>query len=389
MIEETVHIHDKYQCEIKLEYRLDSTKPSTVYDIEAYLFFPYSLGITRHTYSKSDFYNDIRAYIRLKTPTMLLNDIVNGEHSPLQKLHVRIEQLLVHVDRSTIAKYEYQIKMFCCMCKSAIRDYVSFITTRATAGDCTDGLTKYLEHIQNVTQHFRALRSHLNVPTIESDIFSMYLFGDEYLSILIESYTYELIEQIKGMELPEKDAYIVELLALIAHELEYRKRNAYPSIPAADSTNEEFIFRAGMLKKYIGNILFLNTRLRREGGILEQLVFAFAAGVAMIFAVATTFWAQSMYASVSLPVFAILVVSYMFKDRLKEFIRGYLGNKLRYWLFDHKMNIYASPQEKLGWCKESVAFIKERKIPQQIMKLRNRDHLIEIENGGLAEKTVA
>ena len=145
MIEETIHIHDKYQCEIKLGYRLDTKKRSTVYDVETYLFFPYSLGITRHTYSKHDFYNDIQAYIRLKTPTILLHDIVKGPHSPLHKVRARIEQLLVQIDYSTIAKYESQIKMFCCMCKSAIRDHVAFIVTRTTVGDSVDGLTKYLE----------------------------------------------------------------------------------------------------------------------------------------------------------------------------------------------------------------------------------------------------
>ncbi len=388
MIEETIHIHDKYQCEIKLGYQLDGKEKSTTYDIETYLFFPYSLGITRHTYGKNDFYNDIQAYIRLKTPTILLHNVVKGKHNPLKKLRGRIERLLVQVNQTTIAKYEDQIKMFCCICKSAIRDHVSFISTRVTAGDSEDVLVKYLESIQNISQGFRALRSLLNVPTIEKYLFSIYVFGDEYLSLLIESYTYELLEHIKQIELPGKDEYVMKLLALIAHELEYRKMNGYPSIPDVQTTNEEFIFRAGVLKKYMGNILFLNTRIKQEGEILEQLVFALAAGIAMIFAVGATFFAQSVYASVSLPVFIVLVVSYMFKDRIKELTRGYLGHKLRYVLFDHKMNIYSSPKEKLGWCKESVTFIKERKIPQQIMKLRNRDHITEIENGWLGEKTI-
>lgn len=388
MIEETIHIHDKYQCEIKLGYQLDSEEKSTIYDIETYLFFPYSLGITRHTYSKNDFYNDIHAYIRLKTPTILLPDMVKGKYNPLKKLHGHIEELLVQINQTTIANYECQIKLFCCIFKSAIRDHVSFLSTRVTAGDSEDVLVKYLASIQAITKGFRALRSLLNVPTIDKDLFSIYSFGDEYLSLLIESYTYELLEHVKKIKLSGKDEYFKKLLALIAHELAYRKMNGYPSIPEVHATNEGFIFRTGVLKKYMGSILFLNTRIKPDGEFLQQIVFALAAGIAMIFAVGAMFFAQSAYTSVSLPVFIVLVVSYMFKDRIKELTREYLGNKLRYLLFDFKMNIYNSSKEKIGWCKESVTFIKDRKIPQQIMKIRNRDHIIEIENEWFGEVTI-
>ena len=388
MIEETIHIHDKYQCEIKLGYQLADKKTTTSYDIETYLFFPNSLGINRHSYSKQNFYNDIQTYIRLKTPIILLQDIVKGKQAPLKKLRGRIERLLLRSSQPSIAKYEYQIKMFCCICKSAIRDHVSFTSSRSTAIDVEDALMKYLENIQEIAEDFRALRSLLNVPTIDKDLFSIYVFGDEYLSILIESYTFELLEQLKHIDCPEKNEYSARLLGLIAHELDYRTSNGYPSIPDADSTNEVFIFRTGVLKKYMGNVLFLDTRVKQEGRLLEQIVFSLAAGLAMIFAVGVTSFAQSAYADVSLPLVIVLVVSYMFKDRIKELTRGYLGGKLRYLLFDHKMNIYHSPKEILGWCKESVTFIKERNVPQQIMKIRDKDHITEIENGWSGEKVI-
>ena len=149
----------------------------------------------------------------------------------------------------------------------------------------------------------------------------------------------------------------MKLLDLITHEITYRQKNHYPSIPHAHSTNEEFIFRTGVLKKYMGNVLFLNTRIKQEGELLEQVVFALAAGVAMIFAASAVFFAQSAYASVSLPLFIVLVVSYMFKDRIKDLTRGYLGSKLRHLLFDHKMNIYYSPKEKYTFGGAAVVYI--------------------------------
>jgi hypothetical protein len=388
VIEETIKIHDKYQFEIKLGYQLAEDKKTTAYDIETYLFFPNSLRINPHTYGKDVFYNDIQTYIRLKTPIILLKDIVTGKGSPLEKLRVSVERLISQVKETTISYYEYQLKMFCCIFKSAIRDHVSFILAKKNIADIENLLVKYLESIQEITQRFRELRSIINIPIIDKKLFSIYLFGDEYISLLIESYTYELLEYMKHIKLTEKEVYTNKLLALITTELKLRKKNHYPSIPDARSTNEVFIFRGGVLKKYIGNVLFLNTRVKQEGHFLEQIVFALAAGLAMMFATGAVFFAQSTYTRLSLPVFIIFVVSYMFKDRIKELTRLHLGSSLHHFLFDHKMNIYYRPKDKLGWCKESFTFIKERNIPKHIIKLRNKDHITEIENGWLGEKTI-
>ncbi len=388
MIEETIHIHDKYQCEIKLEYQLERQKQSTTYDIETYVFFPNSLGVNRHTYHKNDFYHDMQTYVRLKTPIVLLTEMVKGSDSPLRKLQTSMERVLSHVSDRTTARYEYQVKMFCCIFKSAIRDHVAFTSSRTTSGDIKDSLVKYFTSLQEITRDFRELRSFINIPTVNKNIFSIYVFGDEYLSLLIESYTYELLECIHKLDFPEKEAYTTRLFELISHELKYREQNHYPSIPDTHSTNEEFIFRTGVLKKYMGSVLFLRTRVKQEGELLEQIIFALAAGIAMIFATGAAFFAQSAYANFSLPVFIVLVVSYMFKDRLKELIRLYLGSKIRNRLFDHKRKIYSSPQKNIGWCKESCTFTKGHKIPQQIMKLRDRDHITDIENDWMGEKII-
>jgi hypothetical protein len=388
MIEETIQIHDKYQFEIKLGYALAPDKRITSYDVETYIFFPNNLGINRYTYKHNDFYNDIQAYIRLKTPTVLLKDIASGPHNSLERLKVYFHQLVSQPNKATIANYEYQIKMFCCILKSAIRDHVYFISTKVNTRDIEDLITKYLDSIHEINLKFRELRSIINVPIIDGKIFSIYLFADEYLSLLIESYTYELLELLKEKEITNSEEYKNKLLSLIKSEINYRKENQYPSIPDEHSDNEGLIFRSGVLKKYMGSVLFLNTRIKEEGEFLEQLVFALAAGVAMLFATAIAFFSQNKFGSFSLPLFMALVITYMFKDRIKELTRLYLWSRIHHVLFDHRMNIYSSPKNKIGWCKESFAFIKERKIPRKIMEIRDRDHITEIENGWVGEKTI-
>jgi len=385
MIENIVHVHDKFQFELKLEYQFDSGNKSKEYDIDTYLFFPNSLGISPGTFKKQDFYHDVQSYIRLKTPTVLLRDIVPGKDSPLRRVQTEIEQFLSQNDRVQKADFEYQVKMFCCICKSSVRDHVHFIKQKVHSEDAIDGIMGFLSCHSEIVQSFRGLRSQLNVPTVGDDMFSIFLFADEYLSLLFEAYSFELLEFLDVSELKNNKYLRKSLIDLISAELDYRKGADYPSIPEIDSTNEAYVYRISVLKKYMGTILFLNTRMKRDGGALEQLAFALAAGVAMVFAVFTSLWAQSRFAHFSVPFVLALVVSYIFKDRIKEMIRTYLGNRLRHFLFDHKMNIYANPKVRLGWCKESMTHISEDKVPPEVLKLRNRAHITEIENGEFGE----
>ena len=49
MIEENIEIHDRYQFELKLAYKLNKEKLYNYYNIETYLFFPINLGINKRT----------------------------------------------------------------------------------------------------------------------------------------------------------------------------------------------------------------------------------------------------------------------------------------------------------------------------------------------------
>lgn len=155
MIDATVKIHDKYQLEIKLNHLFEIDKKITSYKIEKFIFIPNSLGIDSSTYKKSDFYSDIQSYIRFKTPVYLINQIVSGENSPYTKLKVVCEKLVDNPNEQTISDFEYQVKMFSCIVKSSIRDYVDFITGKTNPEEITALIKKLHEfhkfHYQNLS----------------------------------------------------------------------------------------------------------------------------------------------------------------------------------------------------------------------------------------------
>ena len=388
MIEETIKIHDKFQFEIKLGYKLNPDQKVTSYNIETYLFFPGSLGVNRITYTKEDFYNDIQIYIRFKTPAVLLKEITSGGSDYFTKLKATFHRLVKHQNQSTLMDFEYQLKLFCSILKSSLRDHINFLFHKRKTADITSLVKSYSGYINKITARFRELRKIINVPVISDKVFAIYLFGDEYISHLVESYTYELLEMIKRIDLKGKNSIIRELLGLIKNELHYRKVNQYRSIPSLKGNNEELIFRKSVLKKFIESILFLKTRTEREGKLLEQFTFSLASGLAMIFATGIAFYSQHKYGGFTLPVFIILIISYIFKDRFKELIRTFLSSRIHNHLYDHKMNIFVQPKNRIGICRESFYFMHEKKIPAQIRKLRNRDHITEIENGWMGEKII-
>ena len=82
-----VNIHDEYQIELKMNYPLHQKHMKNFYDVHLYLFAPLSLGINPATYSKQQFYADLKTYIRVKTPTVPLSDILeNNGNAPFEKL---------------------------------------------------------------------------------------------------------------------------------------------------------------------------------------------------------------------------------------------------------------------------------------------------------------
>jgi hypothetical protein len=175
---------------------------------------------------------------------------------------------------------------------------------------------------------------------------------------------------------------------LVSHEVRYRENRRYPSIPTDENDNEQLIYRRNVLKKYMHNVLYLETRTQNEGEVIEHGLFALAAGISMLFATVVLFFSQSLYGPLTLPVFLALVVGYMFKDRIKEVLRVYFSRKVASFLFDHKTHIYSGPRSRIGSCRESFDFVGETKVPDRIMKIRDREHITEIESDWVVESVL-
>jgi len=384
-IDDTIRVRDLHQFEIKLHYPLSRDRSVRSYDLECYIFVPHSLGLHRSNYSKAKFYDDLQTHTRFKTPSVLLTRVGEGPDSPLSKLEASATGLQESRHDAQASEFECRLKLFCSILQSSLGKFVDFINETTDQGDRDSEIQQYLVAVEAITNSYRALRPSIFLPTVSPHARAIYAFGDEYVSLLVERNCYDLLQHLRDADSTDWRTCGRKIMDLISREVKYREGRRYPSIPSDQSDNEVLIFRRNVLKKYMQNVLFLDTETSADGKVIEHSLFGIAAGISMLFATAVLFVSQSLYGSLTLPVFLALVIGYMFKDRIKEILRVYFFQMVSSALFDHKTRIYSSTHQPVGSCRESFDFVDESKVPERVMRIRARDHITEIESDWVAE----
>ncbi|MGB5261796.1 MAG: hypothetical protein WBO34_14925 [Gammaproteobacteria bacterium] len=309
--------------------------------------------------------------------------------SPFNLLEESLQALPEQMTDEAVRRCENQIRLFCCILKSSIKDHVALIVETHSPADRGLLIEHYRTSVVKSLSRFRKLGETADLSSMDERIRSIYALADEYSSIFVEQNTFDILERAGNIEDDSAGNHRAMLLELIKDEKRYRTKKDYPSVASADSDNEEFLYRRGALKRHMESILFLNTRVRAEGKITEQVIYSLAAGLAMVFATAIAFLTQQKYGNFTLAFFVALVVSYMFKDRLKELGRLYIYKKVRGRFFDQKVHIYGgSGGKRLGFSREGFRFISEASLQPEISSLRNRDPLTRIDNERLGEKII-
>jgi len=178
------------------------------------------------------------------------------------------------------------------------------------------------------------------------------------------------------------------LLAMALAERDYRIKQDYPSITKEGKSNEDIVYRGRILKKIMGNILFLDTNVKIEGRLREQIGMGFAAGLAMAFATTFILLSRQFFQGFTLSLIAVFTIIYVFKDRIKEITKIIMLKTLKRYIYDYKTILMTSFDKKIGVCRELFSFIKGKKVPQMVSRIRNKNYIDELENGYTPEEIV-
>lgn len=388
MIDILAKIHDKFSIEFKVGFHARRKIQINNFVMNTWIFVPDSLDINAMTYTREHFYTDLRDNIRLITPIFLLRDIAGGESQPLRHLEESFNKIASYPSRSTAVEYEYQIKMFSAIFKSALRDQIKYIFTTAQKEDRGFLMDSLFKDVSEILFKYRSLSKIIKTPTVSKENYNYFEFGDEFMSNSIDQQFYTLLFKLDSLDKEFADRYRAKIQTAIDEETKHKKEHGYPvvSLDSPDK-NRDLVFRRGVLKKFIESDLFLTANKKKDGVIIEQVYLSLAAGISMIFATTVAFSFQKTFGNFTIPLFAALVVSYMLKDRIKDLMRFYFAHKRRAKYFDNKI-IVSIKENTIGWSKEGFDFISERNVPKEVIQIRNRSALLEADNRYTKEKVI-
>ncbi|MGL5682489.1 MAG: hypothetical protein ACRDDZ_05450 [Marinifilaceae bacterium] len=384
MIDINVQIHDKFSIEFKVGYMVDLRLQENDFITNIWMFIPSSLDINSYTYGKEQFYKDVTSHIRLITPIYDLGVLDSDQAMPWLYLTRAITALMENATDATLADYEYQIKMYGAIVKSALRKRMDELLYDHRNRD--KRVERTIKQISSIASRYRTALSLMDVNSLMPNVLDYYRFADEFISNTIEQQSYRFLEEVRGGDLEEIEKCKQLVKELIAGEVRYKKQQGFMTASLEDvKRNRTLIYRRRELKKYIESQLYLGYSKKKDGQITEQVYYSIAAGLSMIFATTVAFSFQSKYGNFTMPLFIALVVSYMLKDRIKELMRYYFVKKMSKRYFDNKTTIHVK-HAILGWMKESADFVSERNIPQYIIQKRGRSSLLEADNRITKEK---
>ena len=397
MIQQSAIPHDRYQIELKLDYELVKEN-KTHYRISTYLFFPKSLGVTEESYPKSEFYRDVKNYIRIKTPVLSLRDFIDSEVSPLNMVRKTVQQANWYQDDELNQRLINALKLFGAMFKSTLREHLNLMEKRiqtalmkAKVHTLIDNLIEeFIHQSGQISDRYRSFYAEFNQPIVKEDTFLAYTLVDEYISLLIEESATEMFQIVsEHFKKSHKSQSLDALSQIVETERSHRTSYGYGSVLQRGEANEEFAFRASVLKKYVSSILHLSTNAQTEGKGMEQILMAIAAGVSMIFATVVAFYFQRIYGNFTFPVFVALVIGYMFKDRIKEAGRALLSTRLHAFLYDRRINIRTlDGKYKLAVLREKITYVREIDLPQSVLTARHKDPFADLDNEGMGETII-
>jgi hypothetical protein len=389
MIDTRIIKHDDYSVEFKIGFY---TSPKEIdqnkFKINTWIFFPNALDVNRYTYHKNEFYSDIKSNVRLITPIYTLKEILNEGRGPFPRLRKAIDILKKESSDEQRESYTYQIKMLLCIVKSALRRTTGKITRKERSEkELVELIKDFMTDVNKITQRFRTMRDEvLEDCSFPHKLKEFMLFGDEYLATIMARSIFYLMEQYYNH--PAYTTIKPIMYDYIIKENNNSKQMGYELPNENDNEKNSWIVRHLVrLKKIMESDLYLHRIRKTDGAFVKEIYYGIAAGLAMIFATIISFIATQHYGNFTSALFLALVISYIFKDRIKESARIYFSSRLDQKYFDYKWDMSIRNQ-KIGNIREAFDFIAQEKVPQSIMELRNQSSLVVEETKSYDEKVI-
>ena len=388
MISITAKKHDNFSVEFKCGFNCTDDRERDDFSVNAWVFVPNSLDINPENYGKQQFYRDIKSNIRLITPMYLIREIADEASLPLTSLKSAMEDVVASPNTANMDSYEYHLKMFAAIFRSAVRNHASHIHATKTLVASSYLIEDYISYSILAVTKFRELYRIVDVPNVPDKVRGYFRMCDEFVGHSLDLQTIGLIKLMdSSSESHDLAPLRAQLAAIVADERKYKHSVDYGLLNGEGVHDRRLIYHRGMLKKFVESELFIHLSKKKDGVAIEQMYYSIAAGIAMIFATGVAWIIQLKYGNITWPLFVALVVSYMMKDRIKELMRYYFAHKLGNKYYDKKASITIG-KTWVGKIKEGFDFISLKNTPEEVLRRREMASFVEDESRIFEEKVM-
>ncbi len=371
-----VEPHGPHQLELKIRYPVGQEQRSR-YNFDLYIFLPAQLRVTRESYSSRRLIDDVLSHIRHTSPRITLSGLADPGNAASPLVSIKASLAACGDAKADSEVMVGDLRNLGNAFRSAIRterSAVLRIAGRGAADDLAATSRALLADLALVCQDTRRLPALCREAALERRAQVAAAWADDWVSLNAEAELLRVWEALRGADAP--DDLLEAVRARVRDETAHRRKSGYPSVVRAGDpgANERALHHESMLKKWAQGALYMSSEQLATSRGIGHMVAGIAAAAAMSFAVAATFLATHLFPANSIPWALMIVISYIFKDRIKEMLKASLSRFFPLLFFDRSGRLNdPSVDRPVGTSRETVRFCGPADCPPDVASLRLAD----------------
>lgn len=375
-----VHIRDKWQFTLKSEFSPHFGNKSSSYTQEFYLFIPNSLQINKNTYLKSEFYLDESNFIRYKTPEFTFEQLLDPKdiRSPLYRVLSLCQKAESLENRSYLSD---ELKLLANVIRSSLRKAVKLnlfsleSKSEKAASDFALRTLQLCKDIQMLREVYSEAERSYQKNWKDALFYRELIYIDEFISNSISYYLTGLLDSLRltgNKNFEHVDEAICKILLSEKQLNDTFTGTTNKEATSDTSENEGILYRYGLLNKFVLDALTLTTNRFSLDERYQHWIGGISAGFAMLVYISLFFWLGNVFVINSFPFLIVMIIVYVLKDRIKEWLKSYSYLKASKWFPDYVTVIEKYGSKKaLGLINESFSFITLQQLPKELKEMRN------------------
>ena len=372
-----VRIHSSRHLETKITYPIPE-RATYERDINYYIFTPFQLHVSSDFISDEDMLRKFQAHARYSSPEITLDELLDKENrtSPLVLLEGYVEaRINAKNDVSdSIFIYELQTLSNCFRHESQMIINECTELSKHTQLDELRGLLRdWCKETEEALWRLRELLKRISAFYPGGNrIVSAFEWADEAISLVVENSSLEMYLSLESLFGELQDSAF-SLLRRSRAELSYRREKRYASVASKSNrySSEAVAYRSGELKKWTQSVLYLTPVLSKAPKRVAQVFAGTAAAIAMAFATLAAIFAETFFLKNSMQWALLVIFAYVFKDRIKEWLRSFFLRFVPRLLADQIFS-FIGPRtgRRLNRMKVIMRIVKASKVPDFVRQKR-------------------